>query len=42
MRCVALPGVTEELWTEENERALDHRAQQCGACEQDTAAADAA
>ncbi len=23
MRCVALPGVTEELWTEENERALD-------------------
>ncbi|XP_060896803.1 dynein axonemal heavy chain 2-like [Labrus mixtus] len=23
IRCVALPGVTEELWTEENERALD-------------------
>lgn len=23
IRCVALPGVTEELWTEENVRALD-------------------
>ncbi|XP_070849918.1 dynein axonemal heavy chain 2 [Chaetodon trifascialis] len=23
IRCVALPGVTEELWTEENEKALD-------------------